>query len=66
MDGNTGIQEVDNIAIEMLEEFGLPYVVSCHLCLITGNECMMSSTCLTKTRTSKRKLQILLGKNMPH
>uniref|UniRef100_A0ABM5FX14 GTP-binding protein 8 n=1 Tax=Pogona vitticeps TaxID=103695 RepID=A0ABM5FX14_9SAUR len=27
VDGQTGIQEMDNIAIEMLEEFGLPYVL---------------------------------------
>ncbi|KAJ7320297.1 hypothetical protein JRQ81_019808 [Phrynocephalus forsythii] len=27
VDGQTGLQEMDNIAIEMLEEFGLPYVL---------------------------------------
>lgn len=35
VDGQTGMQETDFIAIEMLEEFGIPYVVSYDLCLKT-------------------------------
>ncbi|CAI5773005.1 GTP-binding protein 8 [Podarcis lilfordi] len=33
VDGLVGIQETDKVAIEMLEEFGIPYVVSCDFCL---------------------------------
>lgn len=33
VDGLVGIQEMDKVAIEMLEEFGIPYAVSCDFCL---------------------------------
>lgn len=34
VDAKEGIQEMDNIAVEMLEEFGIPYVVSSILTLL--------------------------------
>lgn len=35
VDAKEGIQELDNIAVEMLEEFGIPYVVSSNPCFKT-------------------------------